>query len=527
MSYQLREPLFMALEAPESQPPDAFSPKIMAWGDGLWLVDLRFGLSYLRYRARRSQGAQGHHRLQGTQGTHGTIEEYLRSSQHFELTPLSRAVWACHPWVALLGLYALRKQGHVGRLGLTEPRHSIFYQKLSWDVWCDAAHDVGKHWHKFLPRGQGFDHREYQEKLARLRRFGKRVGLQGPQELERFETQSLQRRFGKHLTRLIAWQKASAAGAYDATLVCHFFDEVLNTEGVPFPWQPWVPPQPLKVSRVLDYGLSHWESVVPMLLEDVQHLNSLLDNYGSDRIIHMQWRLRLHDLSEVSLPIRFRRPYHLGAEAPHFKTLLQQAHFSYEAWQQQSHKEQAESSPLTPLNYGQVFIAWELEINERRYNMPTQMGGEGGLLASPQERQQKERYQELQALENLLPYTLKQYHPCPSWLPETSFRCSQTSAHKKTEPEHKAQSGFMRSESQRPAFMYPEPQKITIDPQAFHLKPLERVGAPWWLGNIPSANKTVVDTSDRQYFRWESPDGKSYWVYQNTRGKWFVHGIFA
>jgi hypothetical protein len=97
-----------------------------------------------------------------------------------------------------------------------------------------------------------------------------------------------------------------------------------------FPWQSFTFASLLQVSRHLEEPLCEWQHLEVLLGEDFDRLCGLSSWLAGERIVSLEWRLTLRDLSHHVVPIRFRHPHSLHLEKGLHPTALLQALYAFE-----------------------------------------------------------------------------------------------------------------------------------------------------------------------------------------------------
>jgi hypothetical protein len=352
-----------------------------------------------------------------------------------------------------------------------------------------------------------------------------------------------------------------------------------------FPWQSHVFAGLPTVSRDLDDPLASWEHIEPLLREDLDRLCDLPSWQAGELVVSLEWHVVLRDLSRLSIPIRFRHPHPLHLErGPHPTTLLQ-ALYSFESSRRVSHKRQIdglrddhEPLPVTP-----VIVSWQLVLSERLTVPPRLRSLFGGPGSSGEDAAEDDAFA-LFTLENKLPVPLAGFALLPDWQPEDAFGIAERGpAGRSQSPRAKGQVRTLRgtgsaldaaSDSDassdvlppedvasdaastdlavtrvaraRPLFVHPRPQPFNPRGQSCVWRFLERTMAKWWreegadsrrslreLGMTDEAQRELGMTDaarqgpwQRDYYRLTDARHKSYWVYQDSGGRWFSHGVY-
>jgi len=159
-------------------------------------------------------------------------------------------------------------------------------------------------------------------------------------------------------------------------------------------------------------------------------------------------------------------------------------------------------------------IAWELSVEEC-LTMPAQMLDLFGGAAS-------ERSDLLQ-LENRLPVALQAYDLSNDWVPENSYVNSDALELRLDSELNNAFLSLCAVAKKRPMFIYKEPLPLALEAKTFSTlwQFLERTMSKWW-GSLSSQTN-----NQRDYYRFVDNEKRSLWIFKDTLGHWYVHGIFA
>jgi hypothetical protein len=218
------------------------------------------------------------------------------------------------------------------------------------------------------------------------------------------------------------------------------------------------------------------------------------------KVTRIEWHIQLENLKSHLCPIVFRNPHSLVNDAPEFKTLLFQAYYAYlEMMGQMRVRDDDLDYPLR-----MALIGWEVIVTHTLHDIPV----EWNFLS---DRSEAGDAQQILEMANKLPLALERYQSAPSFYPE----CSGTSL----SCDHKNEDSFfwLQGAKKQPLFIFSP--AIAFTPEKFHRKTfLERSSSLWWQGE--------VDEGERNYYIFEE-NKKLYWVYQDSNGEWFKHGLFS
>jgi hypothetical protein len=296
---------FVAVYSADTHAPDdvfCMTPQVMQWSKHIYLFDLQSTMNYWQQQARQL-GID----------LFDLYEKILRSVFGDDVT----AVFCVHPWQGLFFLYFLIDGKGRGLYAL----HSLFnkksYRKLSWQYWFAVLTDLAEHLEE--TKARQFSAAGFRAKIAQLRRFVQRLDLSGPYALDQAEVSAIRRRYSGWVGNAWAWTFQSAADAVARR------DPVASG----FPWRPFKFRDSIRVQRHLDYPLSQWDAVEPLLKEDFTKLCQLPCWSVQDKISCLHWSISLFNMQQVTVNISFRHPYSLHRDGPTFSTALYQAYYAY------------------------------------------------------------------------------------------------------------------------------------------------------------------------------------------------------
>ncbi len=458
--------LYLAIERPlEEKGLEALSTRLMRWKEGVWLVDLAATRSYWETQARRRGVPLG---------------ELWRSLATGLLGADGSAALARHPFQALLLARHLSTKKLPGFASADEPLTQMLWKDLTWATHWQVTEELLPHLTEARdPRGHPAT---FRQKLGLMQRSMRRLGLKLPWQLAEVEPLQIRRRFGALFGDVWDWCYGGAEARGD------------------FPWRGFRFAADPGVSRALEYGVNDWQGLEAWLKEDFDRLAAMPQLGAKERVVELAWRLVFDDLSERTLPIRFRHPHHLQKEVGAHGTALKQCLYAYEAMPKD---EDIIPPPL---------VAWQLTVTERM--TPTAVGltlfGEGDG-----------QDETLLALENRLKLALTRHALCEDWLPEDSqMTASGGDSWPSLPPRAESLPSLAALARMRPLFLFEKPQ--SFDPKQKELRFLERTMSKWWQGGHVQGRRVT-----RDYFKARGDGDKDYWIFRDGQGHWFVHGVFA
>lgn len=465
------EPRFIALIVPHVSPEDlqTLSPRFMQWDADLWLLDLKPCLSYWQLMAQRQK-----------QSLPQVLQEVLSACFQEDSSAYTAAL-SSSPWLALLLARLLEQKGFRGLNTESQRLSRNLMSSLSWDLWWAAAERYAFHRQEVKTF---FKHKRAMQ-IAMRRLCVDRPTSTSLQTMPSFQ---IKRRFGPLIAEL--WEQtfplhetSPSSGSLEETAA--------------FPWQSYLLTEPLTHFRHLDFPLSDWQNLEPFLREDLNRLCLLESFKKGERILSLEWLIVLDNLQEISLSVLFRHPHCLQSESPHQRTALLQISYAFQRAQQASRRKVESESPW--------IVSWRLRVLESLRPLPRDRQLFGESSAS---------WNELLKLENQLDRPLEAYQIVEDWLPEDAFTSLYTPA--VFEREHLP--ALEHLGRQRPLFLLQKPQPWNPRGQnIWNFK--ERTMDKWW---------RKQSSGVRDYYQVLNREQEQIlWVFRDSAGQCFVHGIYA
>lgn len=457
------------------------SPNVMQWNDQIWIVDLRSCLSYWSAQGKK---------------TNTSVFEYIRGiCDRIGGKSGYYASVASDPWQSILLLGVLEEKGMHGFISLQSNMGRNLYTYLSWQVWqrCVTCLIQFLYTNNLIRRSKLI---QYEQKLSHMLRSIKKLGINFPSEISDMPAYQIRRRFGRWMESV--WKRTYQTKYHQPDCDLDEHEEIM-------PWVAYRAKIVPVVTRYLDFPLKQWDQIEDYLKQDLHKL-SFLDSFkNTHRIISLEWLVVLQNLDEVPLTIFFRHPYNLRKEPPHFRTALLQIFFQYESYQLKIASDQNDE-----ILQETAIIGWQLKITQTLEisNIGHQLFDDSNDLDA------------LIALENRLQVPLYSYQHYDSWVPEESFVIKNTREYSaEINPSTEGQYSFKQASTKHhPLYIYPYPQKFQSDTKSGVWRFVERVMDSWW--KQPSPN------TFRDYYQYINLE-KNLWLYQDSSGQWYTHGIFA
>ncbi len=493
----------------------ALSPIIMRWDQSIWLVDLSSCASYW------SQGAERNHL---------SITIFLKKILHDLYGDSFRATLARHPWQAVLILNEMKQRQLPGFLVISSPFGQSLLQDLSWDSWWECIDSL-------IPNLTQANRRRWNPAVFKrqcrdLKRIAKRLGLASAGHLQSMPTAGIIRRFGATLGELRDWTYEapnSAKKIKDHGNMTLLFEEK-DAFSSGFPWHSLRHTKQPTIARHLDTPLREWAHIEPLLREDFDRL-CLLDTWAQgERIVSLEWRLTLSDLTPLTLLLRFRYPHALHSEQGLQKTALLQASYSFENVKKTRRKSSSLKDGYEWIPGMFAITNWELCITER-LTTPCHMTSLFDDHMSERDEESHATSMPLLQLENKLSIPLISFALCSDLIPENSFMdCAQIKNITPVKQDNITRNAHSLASSALsihwPLFIYQQPQPIDrkLIPNKVHFK--ERTMQKWWDSSLSKSASTSGKSLQRDYYRIKDTEKRCLWIYRDSLGQYFVHGIY-
>jgi len=489
--------IYIALETGESDPEKLHSltATVMRWSEDVWILDMSGFYGYWQSRASASNSTA----VALWRGMLGRVfgeTMDLEPTKVADLSPAYRAACASHPWISVLMLYAMMER-NVRGLILEKSRFGrTLLEELSWDVWWKGEEVIGNHFDKAKVRG--FKPAPFRKRSRRLKQAAVRLGLNRPDAMKILNYSGMKRRFGVEAARLWGWMYGEKN------------PEEVSPGQTGFPWREYRFGDPPVVNRCLDYPLISWEQLVPFLNEDLDKLAGSLRVSG-EHVNRIDWRVVLENMLELQIPICFRNPHDLEREKGNHLTTILQAKYAFESAMREAFPPESSNEEIyaTP-----SVLNWELQLTATLVipNVFYDIFGEA---------QEKETDNEiLRRVENELPVNLDRFYLQKDWLPEDSYAIEDETSVAAFGWESESDRSLNAVAEERPLYIRrkPLPLKKMDSSQAGQF--LESTMDKWW-------KNSTAPILERHYFKHIDPDGNAVWIFQDSTGNWYQHGIFG
>jgi hypothetical protein len=504
----------------------ALTPRLMVWGGDFWILDLSVCSSYWRARAKAARC---------------DVLELVRSLLKEMFGNIVRAALADHPWPALLLASQMRSrklgglvlcQGHFGEALLRE---------MSWDIFWQTADQLAEHFEQAAVKR--FQPAVYRRQREQMKRAVKRLGMRTPWQMRDITADAMRRRFGATIRDIWDWTFSATAGVAKKddtnSMMTPLFapgpgeGQVFNSG---FPWQGHVLESLPCVVRHLEVPVCEWSHIEALLREDLDRLCGLSSWLAGERVVSLEWRLIIRDMTHHIVPILFRHPHSLHPEKGSHKTALLQALYSFESnmpRQDQGYEElfNGYEAPVMPI------CGWELVITERLTIPPQSAGLFGDLITADWSgRAGPDGVDDfaVMRMENRLAVPLDSYELMADWTPEDSFSSADGARQRmecvimSTGEQAASRRSMLAVARQRPLYMYREPKLFNNEGHSSLREFCERTMGKWWASARTLMARGQGNTAiQRDYYRLTDKDQNRLWVYRDSGGQWFVHGIYG
>lgn len=494
--------LVISSKNPEFKP-EILSPRFMLWSEAggktkresseksdarfhIWLIDLRPVWGYWQNLAEGS-----------------SVSVFLRQRLlRLEGSDVV-ALLDTSPWRALLGLEVMFERNLTGLIDATELMGSHVANEISWSGWFRLAKELGDKWCEV---GKSrFNVQLFRKQLKQMAQAVQKLGMRQPTQAKCFSALSIRRRYGQALHDLWVWT----------------LDSSREPSSSDFPWISWTHAKSVCVQRHLDAPLIEWDHIQSVLQEDFSRLCVMLVKHGVGRVLSLEWRVVFLDLSILAIPIRFRHPHDLPAESPHHRTALLQACYSF-----QDAMPQVMGMALDSGVYEKTLGSWELCVTEAMAATPVARNLFGDTVHAPGAY---EGATNIMALENKLHIPLKRYQVKTNWIPERSFDVVEPSNADRSGDSFSDERVFSASTASvqilgknRPLFIYKQPRPVEVSARQRMMSLFcERIMGRWWVSGCDARRNF-----QRDYYVTPDDGCRHVWLFKDTSGNWYEHGLY-
>lgn len=446
------------------------SGQVMDWQDGAWLWQMSPVADYWRRRA-------------GQEDWRVLLRQQLPE-------PDAPAAFCQRPFTGLLILAQMRERQLEGAVDSRDPFGAKLWRQASLPLFFALCGKLGDHWHASGTSSQKprFHRPEFNRRLGRWQDFLTKASFRTVGDLACLSYPALRRRYGVWVAQIWQWLFA--------------VDDTAMAEELPFPWQSWQQQDLPEVTRHLDYPITRWQDMAPLLAEDLGTLCGQMP--VSWRAIQLDWQVTFLHLEAPTITVAFRHPHSLHSEQPEQATAVQQAQYGYDSLMRRLR----EREDYLDLPQDLPAVSWQLRLRDylevHQRAMPLWVDSH--------------HHEQIAQMENRLKVPLHRYQLTEDFVPEDSF-CPLTP----TSPALPRSPCWALAAGHRPLFVSVEPEPWTE--QAYHQQFLERVEAKWWqlpLEQWAAARRDYY----RVWYRTRGGQPLSAWVFQDGLGRWFCHGHF-
>lgn len=403
-----------------------------------------------------------------------------------------------HPYQGMLFLNFLLFRQMNGLHSFNSRFSKTNYNRLEWRTWYFTSKQLESCFHNYKLLIK--ERKNFATNLSKFERFANRVGLDSTKSLKDVLPDDMGRRFGLFIQLLWRWSNSDYTEIEKNNNYIDIFSDLIMPHLDEFPWVSHKDPFKAFVVNSLEYPISTWPQVEPYLKEDLTNLTKKIQTQKRLRILQLSWKLTTYDGNNIETFIDFKFPVCLQSQkGSGFRSVILQFEYAFDDFQK-AWKEEIEDTDLPNC---QVILGWKIEIVKKIDSSVenTQLMGRDAIAFR----------EDVEELQNKL---------------KTEIKSFITQRHSVPCLDHSVQEGLGKSVSPlyeriyiKPMFVYPEPLEI----EASEIKEkefLERTSSDWW-------NHFDPHDSYRDYFICLLQDEKYYWVFKNSRDKWFKHGIYS
>ena len=456
---------------------DFLSPSLMRLSDDLFVIDLQITQSYWEKRAKKEAKAPQE-----------LIEEVFQS--YLPESPIQ--LFCEHPFQGLVFFLYLKEQNSKGFFST----HSLFarkiYDNMGWQSWIWAARLINDCFenNKVLVK----ERKNFSSQLRRFLSFIERTDLTEFSDLKQAHFHEIQRRFQGFLGKLWQWSFPQAEDNEDLSLFFHY--EKLKG----FAWIPYEKSPKPQIKTWLEYPLSYWEEIKPLLICDFEKLSQKKELQSPYKLLNIEWNFTLYDLSHLKQSIPFKHPLCLSIERKkEFSTLIGQFSFAFEQFKETLKEKNQDLDVInTPL-----ILGWTLKVSQR---VQIREKNQNFIFENKSENQSAE---ELKELNNKLQKPLESYVALEHFIPGLDF-ISQDLQH--NDNPLFTQKLLMP----KPFYLFPKERKLQAC-EIVSSQFLDRSSQDWW-------NREESLDSVRDCFICQLKNKELVFAFRNFQGEWFQYG---
>ena len=404
-----------------------------------------------------------------------------------------------HPFQGMLFLNFLLFRQMKGLHSFNSRFSRTNYNRLEWKTWHFTSRQIESCFNHFELLTK--ERKQFSISIAKLERFIKRIGLDSTKSLKEVIPDDMGRRFGLFIQILWRWSTESYEKKDEKSNYTDIFSDVLMPNLDQFPWINHKDPFKAFVINSLEYPISTWAQVEPHLGEDIEKLEKKITSFKNLKIIQLHWKLTTYDGDSIETVIDFKHPVCLTTQKEgDFRSIILQFEYAFQDFQK-SYKDEVEETDLPNC---QVILGWKIEITRK-----IDACLENFQLLGGHDIMFREDVKELQnKLKTEVKSFVTQRHSVPCLDHVIGDRILGES-----------QPPMYERILMKPMFVYPEPLEINND-EIKEKEFLERTSSDWW-------NHFDPHDSYRDYYICLLEDKKYYWVFKNSRERWYKHGIYS
>lgn len=508
MVTKTQSPVFLAISAYRSIkqnrapiPPlllQGLSPQVMAWSSEIWIVDMSSVMPYWRHVAGQLGITLVETWVQVLLGMADTSSFLQRKTgdriasveamQQFTIAGASSA------WQAVVLLTSmLNRNMHGVVLHFPPGRASESFGYIDWDSWWQCVAEVKSRWQS--RQIKGFVPATFNRHAQNFRTALKRLNCHTPAKTLSLNKAGIQRRFGQWIALLWEWTLTNGT--------------VTDTSA--FPWQTERFAEKIRHTRLVEYPLTMWQWILPLLQHDLDQLTAKALVANQTHVLQVSLIFQLDNHSTHTIDLCFRHPHDLRSQVGEHVTLCAQAHQQFEAWRL-TYDRQNPDLDITPGIGG-----WTLTIEQHLQVTPVLLELFGGATTL------QTQLETLCQIENDLPIALTQFDYTDDWMPDYSaVEVGHHPLPSLTESQTDHRPSLSALALHRPLYLLPEPTPVLPPDQRLFL---ESITTPWWRAQHPIQART--------YYRARLSDGRWGWIYQDENlsdgirtERWLLQGLY-
>ncbi len=460
----------------------SLSPDLMSVGNNIFISDLNFMHSYFESLSKIKKKPKN-----------DIITNIL-----MKIIEVDLAVLCHHPFQGLLLLKNFEDTHTKGIFEVDSLFVKNSYKNISFKSWvycCKILNQLFEKERIFIKERKNFS-----MQINQFERLIKRIKVKSFGELRSVNFYEIQRRYKAFIG--MTWRWTFPDTKKDKNL--DFFSNCIygNLEG--FPWIDFKIKENPEVHNNLEFSVSTWDLVKPLLLFDFKKLTKFKSLLGESKVCQLKWKVVLYDMQTYDLEINFKHPISIQDENyKEFKILLKQFELSFNNFKEIL-KEKNKELQFININ---LIASWSIEVSKTINPCSETID-----MFSITKRSSNEKIKIID-FDNKVDVNLNVNKTISSNIYGLDYLSESIGI------EDRSFNTLDESKSIYPIFIYLKP--IKFDESLIKLKRfLERSSTNWWELN---------DSMDsiRDYYICETEEFGLIWAFRNYKGIWFKHGLFS